>query len=281
MVAEAEKIADVLRYVPGGCLIVDDGVIRGANDEAVDVMGIPRARLVGSPLPELAVTEMQFGLSRFLDEAKERVGHHRFRLAAGLTPIELSSRRLTGSIVIVGARVMELEHQMSALAGGDLTHDQVTGLPNRYHVLEQLHQRLKTGSTRPLALIAIWIDDLLRLGDERGTRVVERVSRQVGERVQARLRGPDLLGRFDDGAFLAVLASESTPEQLREIADRVRNEVSLPVEFDGSLVSFTASVLVGSVGARRPTLDQIQTKLEAAGRKLADSGGNRTEVVTF
>jgi diguanylate cyclase (GGDEF)-like protein len=280
--AEAEKIADVLRYVPGACLIVQDGIVRGANEDAVGIMGIPRARLVGTPLPELTVPEMQVGLARFLDETKEVVTRHRFRLAVGLTPIELSSRRLTDSIIIVGARVMELEHQMSALAGGELTHDQVTGLPNRYHVLEQLHQRLGAGPARPLALIAIWIDDLLHLADERGPRVVERVSRQVGERVQSRLRGPDLLGRFEDGAFLAVLASDSTPQQLAEIAERLRNEVSLPVEFDGGLVSFTASVLVGTIsGPRRPTLDLIQTRLETAGAKLAASGGNRTETITF
>ncbi len=281
MVAEADKIADILRYAPGAYLVIDDGVIRGANDDAVEVMGIPRARLVGSPMPELAISEMQFTVARFLDESSQTVTRHQFRLAAGLTPIELSSRRISDSVVIVGARVMELEHQMSALAGGALTHDQITGLPNRYHVLEQLHQRLGSSAARPLALIAIWIDDLVRLGEERGVRVVERVSRQVGERVQARLRGPDLLGRFDDGAFLAVLASESTAEQLSEIAERLRNEVSLPVEFDGGLVSFTSSVLVATIGVRRPTLDQIQTKVEAMGSKLASSGGNRTEIIAI
>ncbi|MDA3041396.1 MAG: diguanylate cyclase [Actinomycetota bacterium] len=282
MATETEKIADVLRYVPGACLIVQDGVVLGANEDAIGVFGIPRARLVGAPLPELTVPEMQFGLARFLDEAKDVVSRHRFRLAAGLTPIELSSRRLSDSIVILGARIMELEHQMSALAGGELTHDQVTGLPNRYHVLEQLHQRLGAANARSLAIIAIWIDDLVHLGDERGPRVIERVSRQVGERVQSRLRRPDVLGRFEDGAFLAVLASDSTPAQLAEIAERLRNEVSLPVEFDGGLVGFTASVLVGSIGGpRRPTIDLIQNRLEAGGAKLAASGGNRTETITF
>jgi diguanylate cyclase (GGDEF)-like protein len=281
VVAEAEKLADVLRYVPGACIVVDDGIVRGANDEAVQTMGIPRGRLVGSPLPELAVSEMQVGLTAFIDHATEHVTHHSFRLASGLSPIELSSRRISDSLVICGVRRMETEHQMSALAGGELTHDQVTGLPNRYHVLEQLHHRLGTKSPQSLAIIAIWIDDLPNLRDERGPRVVERVSRQVGERIQARLRGPDLLGRFDDEAFLALLTTESNLEQLNEIADRLRNEVAFPVEFDGSLVSFTASVLVGSIGTSRPTLERVQSRLEAVGRMASASGGNRTEIVTF
>lgn len=281
MVAEAEKLADVLRYVPGACLIVDDGVIRGANDDDIEVMGIPRRRLVASPLPELAVSEMQLGVAKFIDQAADHVTHHRFRLATGLTPIELSGRRISNSIVVCGARRMETEHEMSAIAAGELTHDQVTGLPNRYHVLEQLHHRLASKSVQPLAVIAIWIDDLPALRDERGPRVVERVSRQVGERIQARLRGPDLLGRFDDEAFLALLTTDSTLEQLNEIADRMRNEVSFPVEFDGGLVSFTASVLVGSIGTARPSLERVQSRLESVGRKASASGGNRTEIVTF
>jgi diguanylate cyclase (GGDEF)-like protein len=281
VVAEAEKLADVLRYVPGGCLIVDDGIVRGANDEAVAITGIPRNRLVGSPLAELAVAEMQFPLTAFLDATGDGVTTSSFRLASGLLPLEISIRRLSASILICGIRRMEVEHQMSALAGGELTHDQVTGLPNRYHVLEQLHHRLGNKAPSSLAIIAIWIDDLPRLRDERGPRVVERVSRQVGERIQARLRGPDLLGRLDDEAFLALLTTDSTLEQLNEIADRLRSEVSFPVEFDGGLVSFTASVLVGSIGPVRPTLERVQSRLEEVGRKASSGGGNRTEIVTF
>ncbi|MEZ5230603.1 MAG: hypothetical protein R2710_29205 [Acidimicrobiales bacterium] len=40
-------------------------------------------------------------------------------------------------------------------------------------------------------------------------------------------------------AFLALLTTDSPPEQLREIAERLRDEVVFLVEFDGSLISFT------------------------------------------
>lgn len=282
MAAEAEKLADVLDLLPGACLVVEDGVVRGGNDLAIEVLGIPRPRVEGTPLPELVVPEMQVEVTRFLDTAGGRVHHTQCRLAAGLAPLELSVRRFSDRVVLVGIRPMTLEHQMSALAGGELTHDQVTGLPNRYHVLEQLHQRLTAGSPQPLALIGIWIDDLVTLGEQQGVRVVERVARQVGERIQARLRGPDLVGRLDDGAFLTVLASDAPPDQLAEIADRLRNEVAFPVEYDGSLISFTASVLVASIGrTNRPTLEQIQARLDAVGTKMAGGTGNRTEIVSF
>lgn len=281
MVTEAERLADVLRFVPGACLVLSDGVVRGANDEAVEALGIPRTHIVGVPLPELVLPEMQLELAKFIDASTKVVSTKAMRLANGLVPIEFSARRLSDSVLLVGARRMTVEHEMSALAGGSLTHDQITGLPNRYHVLSQLHERLSVKGTQPLAVIAIWIDDLTTLRDERGPRVVERVSRQVGERVQARLRGPDLLGRLDDEAFLALLTTDSTLEQLSEIADRLRNEVAFPVEFDGGLVSFTASVMVGSLQGARPSLEKVQSRIESVGKKASASGGNRTEIVTF
>ncbi len=278
---DAEEIAEVLRFAPGACVVLENGVIRGANAEAIDTTGIPRKRLVGTPLTELVVTETQVPLAEFLSSSKTDVRAMPVRLASGMTPLELSIRRVSHAIVVVGLRRMDLEHQLSAIAGGELTHDQITGLPNRFHLLEQLHHRLTTVSPQPLAVIALWIDDLPNLAAERGQRVVERVSRQVGERVQARLRGPDLLGRFDDAAFLALLTTDSPPDQLREIAERLRDEVVFPVEFDGSLISFTASVMVGMIGTNRPTIEKIQSKLDVVGRLTTTGDGNRTEMVTF
>ncbi len=279
--ADAEQIAEVLRYAPGACVVLENGVIRGANSEAVETTGIPRKRLVGAPLADLVITETQIPLADFLSSSKSEPLTMPVRLASGMMPIELSVRRVSDAVLVVGLRRMELEHQLSAIAGGELTHDQVTGLPNRFHLLEQLHHRLNTQSPQPLAIIALWIDALPELADERGQRVVERVSRQVGERVQARLRGPDLLGRFDDAAFLALLTTDSPPEQLREIAERLRDEIVFPVEFDGSLISFTASVMVGMIGPARPTIEKVQAKLEVVGRLTATGDGNRTEMVSF
>lgn len=278
---EAERITDVLRYAPGACVIVEDGVVKGANVEAVEATRIPRNRLVGASLSELMVDEHQPRVVAALGGLGDGVAVFDVRLAAGLRPIQLSARKLSNRLAIVGIRHMRVEHELSALAGGDLTHDSVTGLPDRFHVLEKLHERLTMTPTQPLALIGIWVDDLANLREERGARVVERVCRQVGERIQARLRGPDLLGRFDDAAFLSLLTTDSDLDQLKEIADRLRNEVSFPVEFDGGLVSFTASVMIASVGPKRPTIERVLARLDTVAQKAAATGGNRTDVFSL
>ncbi len=281
MTLDVERIAEVLRVAPGACVVLENGVVRGANADVIETTGIPRKHLVGVALAELVIPEHQLALAEALSSATDQCSSLPVRLAAGLVPVEVSIRRVSDSILVAGLRRMELEHQLSAIAGGDLTHDQVTGLPNRFHLLEQLHHRLATPSPQPLAIIALWIDDLANLAEERGQRVIERVSRQVGERVQNRLRGPDLLGRFDESAFLALLTTDSPVEQVRDIAERLRDEVVFPVEFDGSLVSFTASVMVGMVGSPRPSIEKVQSKLDVIARLATAGEGNRTEIVTF
>lgn len=278
MATDADKITDLLRYSPGACVIVEDGIVKGANSEAIDVSRVPRNRLVGAPLADLVVDEGQELVGALLAAAGDGLSHCQVRLAAGLTPMELVGRRLSNRLRIVSIRHMEVEHAMSALAGGELTHDAVTGLPDRYHILEKLHERLSMSPSQPLALIAVWIDDLDGMVAERGARVAQKITRQVGERLQARLRGPDLLGRLDEAAFLTLLTSDSNLEQLKEIADRLRAEVSFPVEIDGSLVSFTSSVMVASIGPKPPSVEHILNRLETVGRKAAVSGGNRTEI---
>lgn len=280
-VADDARFSDLLRDTPGGCVIAEEGVVLAANLDAVSITGIPRNHLVGAPLSELVVPEHSGSLNRAMHDAGPGLTLQGARLNHGFKPIEFSFRRISDRLVAVGIRSMELEHKYSAEAGGELTHDSVTTLPNRYHLLQSLDRKLAGGGSDPLALIAVWIDELSTLNLERGPRVADRVCRQVGERVLGRLRGPDLLGRFSENCFVAVLHTDSDLTQLAEIGDRLRCEVVFPVEFDGTLVSFTASVMVASVGHQRPSVQKVLSRLEIVGRRAAASGGNRTDILVL
>ncbi len=281
LVSDAERLADILRYSPGPCLLVEGPEIKGANDEAIEVMGIPRRRVVGAGLAELAIDEHQERVATAVANAGDGLTTIRLRLARGFRPLELTIRRLNPTLCMVGVRSVAIEHELSDAAAGDLTHDIVTGLPDRYHILEHLQRRLTLSDPKPLALIGLWIDDLETLEAEQGPLVIERILRQVGERVQTRLRGPDMLGRLDEAGFLVLLTTDSDLTQLSEIADRLRAEVSFPVDCGGTLVSFTSSVMVGSLNKKRPSIERILSRLDAVGRKAATGGGNRTDLFTL
>lgn len=275
------RYSDLLKDTPGGCLIVEEGIILSANLDAVAITGIPRHHLVGAPLGELVVPEHTTVINQAIHEASPGLSSRAARLNHGFRPIEFTFRRLSDRLVAIGVRSMHVEHTFSALAGGELTHDPVTSLPNRYHLLESLHAKLNSQTVEPLALIAVWVDELSALSLDRGPRVADRICRQVGERVLGRLRGPDLLGRFEENCFLAVLHTDSDLDMLTQIAERLRSEVVFPVEFDGTLVSFTASVLVASVSSQRPSVQKVLSRLDSVGRRAAAAGGNRTDILTL
>lgn len=279
MSGEVEKYTELLAWAPGACLILHAGTVRAANDEAMETLGIPSPRLLGVPFGDLLVPEFEDRWQTLLIGAGPSTTTTSVRLAKALVPIELSARALSDSVVSVGVRSMANEHHYSALAGAELTHDQVTGFPNRFHLLTQLHARLTAPQRSPLALVVLWIDALPSLVSKQGEKVVDRVVWEVGQRLQTRLRSPDVLGRFDESGFLSLLTSDAKTTQLTEIADRLRAEVAFPVEVDNSLVSFTASVAVASITERRPSIERALAQLEAAARRATAGGGDRTEIL--
>lgn len=279
MSADGPSEAQLIRYWPGGCMILADGVVTAVNDEAVETTGIPRGRLLGVALADLLVPDFVPAWLALLAQAGPSIRSIPVRLAKGLNPLELSLRAMPGDVVAVAVRSMATEHHYSALARSDLTHDPVTGFPNRYHVLGQLHERITAPHQNPLALIGLWIDDLARLARDQGDRVVDRVVWEVGQRIQSRLRSPDILGRLDDAGFLTLLVSDAPTSQLTDIANRLRAEVAFPVDFDDCLVSFTASVAVASIGQQRPSIERALAQLDAAATRASSGGGNRTEVL--
>ncbi len=281
MSSSRELFAELLDKSPSGCLLLEGGVIKQVNTVAIEVMGIPRQRMIGVPLAELLVPEYEEACVDLLQRVGDRPESEPVRLAAGLAPVELTAKSLDDGVTVVSVRSMANEHYYSAQASGALTHDLTTGLPSHYHVLSNLNAELASSRRKPLALLCLWVDELAELADVNGKRAVQRVVKEVGQRIDGKLRAPDTLGRFDDAGFLIVMSSDAATEQLTEIAERLRAEVAFPVEFDGGLVSFTASIVVGTVNYDRPSIERILALLEAAANRAASSGGNRTEVLTL
>jgi diguanylate cyclase (GGDEF)-like protein len=281
MPADFDVHGDLLSFSPFGCLLVDDGVIVSCNDHAVATMGIPRERMISVPLSELLVPDFEPACLDLLKRVDGEPDSEAVRLATGLAPIELMAQKLPDAKVVVAVRSMANEHFYSAQAGGPLTHDLVTGLPDHFHVLSQLHQRLSAPKRLPMAIMCLWVDELSDLIEVHGERAVHRVVKEVGARIQTKLRAPDILGRFEDAGFLVMMTTDSPAEQLTEVAERLRNEVAFPVELDSSLVSFTASVVVGSITKHRPSIERILALLEAAANRAVVSGGNRTDVLAL
>uniref|UniRef100_Q07VA3 Diguanylate cyclase/phosphodiesterase n=1 Tax=Rhodopseudomonas palustris (strain BisA53) TaxID=316055 RepID=Q07VA3_RHOP5 len=139
------------------------------------------------------------------------------------------------------------EQQLVALA----QHDPLTGELNRTFLMaslaEAIEEALRFRAT--FAFMLIGIDHLAQINDAFGFDVADEVIKEVAQRIRARLRAGDQLGRFSGNKFGVVLKN-CTMDDMGIAAERflagIRNDV---VPTKSGPVAVTASI--GGVSAPR------------------------------
>jgi diguanylate cyclase (GGDEF)-like protein len=135
-----------------------------------------------------------------------------------------------GWVLSVGADITALKnnekslrqaHEAALLASRT---DQLTALPNRRHILEQLDGALAghdaTGSSLSIAVIDI--DHFKAINDTYGHDAGDTILRHFADTCHERVRTQDVLGRMGGEEFLLILPGAGFSEALRVI-DRIRD----------------------------------------------------------
>ena len=159
-------------------------------------------------------------------------------------------------------------------------HDEVTGLPNRRLVEEDVTKTLLPEYTA-LSVIFIDLDGFKAVNDRLGHAAGDALLREVGQRLRAVIRAQDVLGRFGGDEFIAVASVES-PGDASALADRIRLAVAEPYSDLPSDLRITASVGVVTVandGA--PIMDQLVRAADHAMYEAKMAGGDRVYVTDF
>lgn len=105
--------------------------------------------------------------------------------------------------------------------------DALTGLPNRRYLEELLATvgpRRRSGDR--LGALMIDLDHFKRLNDRYGHATGDRVLRAVAERISAAVRADDTPTRYGGEEF-AVVLRRADPQQAVEVAERIREHISL------------------------------------------------------
>ena len=159
-------------------------------------------------------------------------------------------------------------------------HDEVTGLPNRRLVEEDVTRTLLP-EYPALSVIFIDLDGFKAVNDRLGHAAGDALLREVGVRLRAVIRAHDVLGRFGGDEFIAVAAVES-PGDASALADRIRVAVAEPYANLPEDLRITASVGVVTVpndGA--PIMDQLVRAADHAMYEAKMAGGDRIVVTDF
>jgi diguanylate cyclase (GGDEF)-like protein len=124
------------------------------------------------------------------------------------------------------------------------THDPLTGLPNRYLMIDRLSQTLghsqRTGAI--FAVLFIDIDDFKAINDARGHEFGDLVLRSLGGTLVGTVRGSDTVARIGGDEFVIVLETLARREDAGIVADKILRSVARPFSVQRHSVHMTVSI---------------------------------------
>lgn len=165
-------------------------------------------------------------------------------------------------VVRVNNERHEHEEQLLRLA----QHDPLTGELNRSHLVASLAETFEDAKRfrSTFAFMVVGIDHLTRVNDAFGFDVADEVIREVAQRIRARLRSGDVLGRFSGNKFGLIL-KDCSVEDLHVVAERflagVRDEV---VPTKSGPVAVTVSIGAVSVPRYARNVDEAMNRAQEA-----------------
>ncbi len=181
--------------------------------------------------------------------------------------------------LLLGAMALQQLHRNRRMRVLAMTDD-LTGLPNRRHILKYLDQRRDTAlqSRSPLALLAFDVDHFKRLNDQHGHGGGDRALASLSQIIARYLRPDDRVGRIGGEEFLVVLP-ETSLQDAEAIAERMRHTIEtsqldgLP---DGAYV--TASFGVAELHSADDGVEPLLKRADDALYRAKHAGRNRVVV---
>ena len=124
--------------------------------------------------------------------------------------------------------------------------DPLTGLPNRAtfgrRLREIVQQEREDSSDYRFAVVAVDIDQLKNINDTLGFNMGDYLLRAVGQRLVSVVRKNDTVARTSGDEFLLLLGDLHRNEDVATIAEKIREAINEPYDFDGQGLFVTATI---------------------------------------
>lgn len=157
--------------------------------------------------------------------------------------------------------------------------DPLTGVKNRLALNEAVNQMLAQAARveRPLGVLMIDADHFKSVNDRFGHGGGDKVLLALVDAIRSTLRASNVIGRIGGEEFV-VLAPDSSLEQVRVLAERIRATVeATPLMIDGHLLQLTVSI--GVAVAQSGERDAAGLLRRADGALYAAKHAGRNRVV--
>lgn len=157
------------------------------------------------------------------------------------------------------------------------SHDALTGLFNRRHLVDELERRVRTLARHQsgFAVVSLDVDHFKSVNDSLGHQVGDLVLKGAAREISARLRDIDIFGRWGGEEFLCILPHTSFAEAVA-CAERLRERLaSVPLIESDTDMRVTASFGVAVCRAGED-IDALIARVDHALYGAKKTGRNRT-----
>lgn len=203
-----------------------------------------------------------------------------------MTPLQTPDKKVTGHLGI--AFDVTERKQLTDSVVHMAQHDQLTGLPNRAVLNEQLVQGIARSkrSGEKLAVFMVDVDHFKRINDSLGHGAGDHVLKFIARQLGSALRSTDTVARVGGDEFVVVLPDFGDREDAERCANLMLQKVCTPVTIDEREVRMTASIgfclypddaATGSELLRKADVAMYEAKSEGRGCVRAYSAEMQAE----
>lgn len=163
-------------------------------------------------------------------------------------------------------------------------HDSLTGLDNRFSLMEQLEFHLELTRHQPDFLnergylFFIDLDDFKQVNDTLGHQGGDELLGVIARRLLSVMRCGDIVARLGGDEFCVFVRAIREPDAYRMLAEKLLNTVAKPVKINDNLVTVTMSVGVVAVENKDETLESILQKADMAMYHAKRHGKNKYQL---
>ncbi|HVR42035.1 MAG TPA: EAL domain-containing protein [Thermoanaerobaculia bacterium] len=157
-----------------------------------------------------------------------------------------------------------------------VTHDPVSGLPNRSLYLDRLMVALAQSQRRerPLAVCVVDLDHFDLINATFGRGLADRILKVVGDRLVEALRLEDTVARFGSDEFSLIIVDVDNEVSIASIAQRLLDTISHPIVIETHEVRVNASIGISMFPGDGADPEMLLKNADAAMYRAKDVGRN-------
>jgi diguanylate cyclase (GGDEF)-like protein len=155
-------------------------------------------------------------------------------------------------------------------------HDDLTGLPNRRALIQELVHRLESG--RDTAVMIIDLDRFKVMNDFLGHASGDRLLVTIADRLRTSIRANDFAARLGGDEFVFLVDQITSEMEILATSFRLLEVISEPVDIHGQMFSHTASIGIALAPDEKPDALEMLGWADVALYSAKNRGRNQAVV---